>query len=80
MTYLPHTALMMVEPKGVCVWPAGERGTGSQVCLPPSVPLETDHYLWKDNAKKREGDGSYNGSSSPLPLEEQLFPVSEQED
>lgn len=71
---------MMVEPEGGCVCLSGETGTGSQGCLPLSVPLEAEPYLWKDNARKREGDASYNGSSSPLPLEEQLFPVSEQED
>ena len=80
MTYLPHTALMVVEPGRVCAWPTGERSAGSQVCLPPSVALEAEHYLWKSDAKRRERVVSYNGSSSPLPLEEQLFPVSEQED
>lgn len=80
MIYLPHSSLLIVEPERVCVWTFEETDTGSQVCLAPSVPLEADQYLWTDNEKKKEGDVSYNGSSSPLPLEEQLFPVSEQED
>lgn len=44
--------------KGLCLARWRGTGTGSQVCLPPSAPLEAEHYLWKDKAKKREGDAS----------------------
>lgn len=79
-TYLHLTALMVVEPEGICVQTTGERSIAPQVYLPSSVPLEAEHYLWDDNAWKRERDASCNGSSSLLLLEEELFPVSDQED
>lgn len=69
MTSLHDTALARVEPERGVVWLFGERSSGSQICLPPSVPLEAEHYLWKDNATEREGDAPHNGSSSPLPPE-----------
>lgn len=62
--------------EGIVPVPWGGRLDLSQVCVPPSLPLEA---VWKDNTKETEGAASYNGSSVPLPLEEQLFPVSEQE-
>lgn len=70
----------MAEPwsqERICACPVGREALDlSQVPVPPSLPLEA---VWKNNTKETEGAASYNGSSAPLPLEEQLFPVSEQE-
>lgn len=49
-------------------------------CCLWKVTEEKKNKKEKKKGKGRKGNVSYNGSSSPLPLEEQLFPVSEKED